>query len=183
MSTEADFDVSDFEERNVNSGKGNHVRFFIYQEKQEHESAEAGRPIYKGVEYIEILSGGSTNSIIVRAVFEMDKMRFREQYKRFKETGEDVAEGTPLKETPWMEASFVFELAHMRIRTVEQLAEINDQACTQMPGLYDLKRKAQLWLKKSEAAAPFTALAAENAALKARLDALEAGNTSQSKKK
>jgi len=174
MRTEADFDINDFDERNIDSGKGNHVRFFMYPEKQEHESAEAGRPIFKDVEYIEILSGGSLNNIVIRAVLDMDKMRFRDQYRRFKETGEDVAEGTPLREIPWMEASFVHELAHMRIRTVEQLAEINDQACTTMPGLYDLKRKAGLWIKKSEAAAPFTALAEENAALLARIEALEA---------
>lgn len=173
MRAEADFDINDFEERNVNNGKGNHVRFFMHPEKQEHESAEAGRPIFKDVEYLEILSGGSTNNIVIRAVLDMDRQRFRDQYKRFKETGEDTPDGTPLREIPWMEASFVMELAHMRVRTVEQLADINDQACTQMPGLFDLKRKAQLWLKKSADAAPFTALAAENAELKARLDALE----------
>jgi len=174
---EADFDIKDFEERNVMSPKGLHVRFFMHPEKQEHESADAGRPIYKEVEYLEILSGGSTLNIVIRAVNDMDRERFRDQYRRFKDSGVDVPDGTLLREIPWMEASFVHELAHLRIRTVEQLAEVSDQVCTGMPGLFDLKRKAQLWLKKSEAAAPFTKLAEENADLRKRLDALESAQS------
>jgi len=173
---EAEFDVQDFDDRNVMSAKGNFARFYIYPEKDEVASAEAGRPIYKDVEYIEIMSGGSRNNIVVRAALEMDKARFREQYRRFKESGVDTPSGTLLREIPWLGASNIKELEYMNVRTLEQLAELNDGVCTQNPGFFELKRKAVLWLEKSEAAAPFTKLEQENAALRARLDSLESAS-------
>jgi len=68
----------------------------------------------------------------------------------------------------------------MKVRTLEQLADLNDQACGRLPGLYDLKRKAIAWAAKAADAAPFTAMHAENEALKERLAAMEARMESMS---
>lgn len=167
----ADFDVSDFEDEN--STKGVYARFYWRPKKDEAASAVEGRPIFKDTEYVEIIAAGNSNNIVARPVSDIDRNRFRKAYAKFKEGDSEQLVGTPLVEIPWMTRSQVEELAYMKVRTVENLAELNDGACSGVPGLYDLKRKAQAWVKKAEGAAPFTALQKENEDLKNRIAALE----------
>lgn len=166
----ADFDVKDFEDEN--STKGVYARFYWRPKKDEAASAAEGRPIFKDTEYVEIIAAGNSNNIVARPVSDMDRVRFRQAYAKFKEGDADQLVGTPLIELPWLTRSQVEELAYMKIRTVEQLATLNDAACG-IPGMFDLKRKAEAWVKKAEGAAPFTALQKENEDLKARIAALE----------
>lgn len=168
----ADFDVEDFE--NVASRKGVYAKFYITPEKDEKASAEAGRPVYVDRECIEIIAAGNSNNIVRRFVREADKTRFREEYTLFKAGSVEQVVGTPLSEIPWMAKSQCEELYFMKIRTLEQLAALDDQVCSKMAGLYDLKRKAAAWLKKSEEAKPFTAMAEELDQLKKQLAALTA---------
>jgi hypothetical protein len=128
---------------------------------------------------VEILAAGNASNIIRRPVGDMDRKRFHKEYAKFREGDTEQILGTPLAEVSWISRSMVEEMAYMKIRTLEQLADLNDQACTRMPGLYDLKRKAKAWMEKASAAAPFTALQKENDELKARIAALEDGMKSK----
>lgn len=165
-------DLKDFE--NVESTNGVYARFYMHPKLDETASAAEGRPVYSDREYVEIIAAGNANNIIRRPVSDMDRRRFRREYAAFRAGDTEQLIGTPLVEVPWISRSMVEELAYRKVRTLEQLAELNDGACTATPGLFDLKRKAGAWLEKSKAAAPFTALQQENEELKARLAALEA---------
>jgi len=165
-----EFDVSDFENPNNNSGV--YAHFYLTTREDPVQSAAAGRPIYVEKEYVKIISAGSANNIIDKPVSDHERNRFREQYAKFKAGDKEQLTGTPLSEVPWITRSQVDELLYRKIRTLEQLAGMDDQYCN-APGMYDLKRKAAAWLVKSKEAAPFTAMQAEMDALRAELDALK----------
>jgi hypothetical protein len=171
MLQEADFDIRDFEDRNAGD-KGVYAKFFVRPIKNDSLSAEAGRPIYEDREYVEIQASGNSTNIIVRPVTDMDRQRFNRAYALFKSGDLEQITGTRLTEVPWMSRSQCEELAYFKILTVEQLSQVNDQFCTNVPGLYELKRRATAFLEKSEVAAPITALQKENGDLKAQIAAL-----------
>ena len=164
-----DDDVNDFENRYAGD-KGVHARFYMFPQKNEAKSASAGRPIFEDTEFVEIFASGNSTNIVRRPARHMDKERFRRQYEAFKAGHEDQVQGTLLHEVPWITRSQVEELAYLRIRTLEQLANVSDAACGKHVGLYDLKSKAQKALALAEGAAPMTELAKENEELKRRLD-------------
>lgn len=170
MSGIAEYDPKDFE--NVNAAAGVYAKFYTRPIPNDAKTLEEGRPIFDEVVFVEIIAAGNGTNIIRRPARDTDKQRFRQAYSQFLEGAEQVS-GTPLTEVAWITASQREELTYIKVRTLEQLAELNDQACTRIPGLYELKRKASAWMAQAKEAAPFEALHAENAELKERLAALE----------
>lgn len=168
----ADFNVDDFADRYA-ADKSVYVKFYTRPVRDEDASVKEGRPIYVDKEYVEIRTPGSQTNIIQRPVSEMDIKRFRKAYEAFKAGEEEQTVGTPLSEMGWITRSQVEELAHIRVRTVEHLASVNDDVCGRMPGLYKLKQKAQQVVSDSEKNAPFAQIQKENEDMKARLAAME----------
>jgi len=168
----ADFDVADFE--NPEDTKGVYARFYVVPKEDAAASLHEGRPVYKDVVYIEIVSAGNSTNIIRRPVTDMDRRRFRKQHEMFLAGSEDQLVGTPLVEVPWITRSQVEELHYLKVRTLENLASLNDAVCTNIPGMFELKRKAAAYIAKASADAPFEEMRAENDLLKERLAALEA---------
>lgn len=163
-------DVEDFEDRE--KGKV-FVKFYTRPVQDEAESDKQGRPIYNEVEYLEIRAPGNATNIVQRPVTDMDKRRFRRQYEMFKEGNEEQLVGTPLTEVTWVTRSQAEELSYLRIRTLEQLAEVGDDVCTRIPGLFKLKQRAQTTVETATKNAPILELTAkleslanENATLK-----------------
>jgi hypothetical protein len=169
----ADFDVSDFQSREAGD-KSVYVKFYIKPKENEQKTAEEGRPIYEDKEYVEIRTPGNTTNIVNRPVTDMDRKRFAAAYREFKAGAEEqMGSGTPLMEAPWITRSQVEELSYLRIRTLEQLAEVGDDVCTRVPGLFKLKARAKLMVAHAEKTAPFTQLQHENEELRNRLETLE----------
>jgi len=172
MSQTAEFDPKDFE--NVAASNGVYAKFYMRAIPDEAASAEAGSPKFADVEFIEIIAAGNGANVVRRPVRAQDKMRFRDAYRAFREGDMEQIIGTPLTEVTWISASMREELSYVKVRTLEQLAELNDQACGRTPGLYELKRKAAAWMASAKEAAPFTAMHAENDALKAQNEEMAA---------
>lgn len=164
-----EYDVSDMDAND----KGVYAKFYMFPMEDARASAEAGRPVFVDKEFVEILAAGNQNNIVRRPASEMDKVRFRRQYDLFKQGDSEQMVGTPLSEVPWVTRSQVEEFAYRKIRTLEDLANISDAQCT-LPGMYDMRRNAEAWLKKASDAAPFTAMMEEIEALKAELAAMKA---------
>ena len=168
---EADFDVKDFDNRN----NGNVYPIFYWVPKNDEAASIAeGRPIFKDTEYVKIIVPGSSTSIVQKPVRDDDRRRFAAAYAKFKQGDPEQLIGTPLTEIPWLTRSQVEELAYLKVRTLENLADLNDSVCTNTPGMFDIKKKAQAWHKKAEEAKPFTAMSAEIEALRAEIAALKA---------
>jgi hypothetical protein len=140
-----------------------HVRFFTMARIDVPASTEANRPIYKDVPYVEIMMPGDKNNIVVEPVWDQHKQRFPTQWDQFKRGEEQQAVGTPLKVAPFLTPAHIAELSLMRIVTIEQLANLADNALNFM-GAQEFKQAAKRYLD----------LTGSNAALLARIAALEA---------
>jgi len=139
------------------------VRFFLHARQNKAKSREFGRPFFEDVPYIEIMQPGNKDSIVKRPATEQDKHRFAEHWKKYqaREDGEHV-EGTLLTEWPGISRAQCEDLKYLNIRTVEQLANVNDSNAQNVMGIQMLKQKAIQYLDASKDEATAEALAAAN---------------------
>lgn len=127
------------------------VKFFNHPKMDKVATKQEGRPIFKEVPYIQILTAGNKESIIIRPATEMDKRRFPEHYKKFELRSEEQhVEGTRLEEWPMVTRAQVEELKFFNIHTVEQLAGMADSNAQGFMGINLLKQKAQQYLDTSK---------------------------------
>jgi hypothetical protein len=101
------------------------VRFFLHPELDELRSKEEGRPIYKEIEMIEILTPGSKD-VLHRKVSDLDRMRFRNRYQSFVDMAKNQIEGTPLNQFHFISAGEIKELEYFNVFTAEQLINMPD---------------------------------------------------------
>ena len=149
------------------------AKCYYMPRKDEEASAQAGRPIFKDVVFVEIMVAGDANNVIRREASNLDIDRFAKVYERFMSGAEEQTIGTPLTEVPWITKSQCEELLYHKVRTLEALAGLNDEVCGRIPGLYSLKKKANEHVQKADAAAPIEQLSKENADLKEQLAAMK----------
>ena len=146
------------------------VRFF-HKGRQDAAATKAeGRPIFREVEYVEIRVPGQRDVQACRPATYADKQRFPLHYEKFKQRIEAPVDGTPLAEWPHISRSQAEELSFMNVKTVEQLANLNDNFASRLHGGHSLKRRAGEWLQEADT----TKLIAEKAALEKRLADMEA---------
>lgn len=172
MQSIAEFDVKDFE--NVGDTKGVYAKFYTKPVQDDAQTALEGRPIFRDVEFIEIVAAGNSTNVVRRPVRDADKSRFRQAYALFRAGAESQVVGTPLAEVAWISASLAEELAYIKVRTLEQLAELSDSVCGTRPGLYELKRKAAAWVEQAKDGAKFNAIHEENERMRAQMAEMQA---------
>lgn len=166
----ADFDHNAFSQESE-ADKTLLVRFYVKQVQDKTASEVEGRPIFKDREYIEIRYPGNRNDAVARPAKQADIERFPRHYEAFKKRVEMPVEGTPLAEWPAISRSQVEELAFYNVKTVEQLAAINDSSGHNFRGFYALRDKAKTFLEVSKQSATLTDLKTE---LKSRDKEIEA---------
>lgn len=156
------------------------VKFYIKPREDKEASDREGRPIFKDVEHIDIKIAGNKNAGAGRPATDADKRRFPEHYAAFKNrTSTEVGMGTPLTEWPPCSRSRAEELAYFNVKTVEQLATMNDAQVSNFMGLFKLKEQAKVWLENAKSTKPLfdmklqiNQLANENEELKKQLTRL-----------
>ena len=148
------------------------VKFFYKERQDKAKTAEAGRPIFKEVEHIDIRVPGKRDPQACRPATHADKQRFPRHYDAFKRRVELPEVGTPLAEWPKITRSQVEELSFLGVKTVENLINISDTNLGNFMGGHDLKRKAKAWLELADAdavTAERDTLLSEVAELKAQM--------------
>lgn len=95
---------------------------------------EGKKPTHRWLDMIRITFPGDRTKEIYRPVqFEedggrpADPDRFPKQWMAFKNQTEQVQEGTPIEEWPYINKERVFDMKSLRLHTVEQIAAISDQ--------------------------------------------------------
>lgn len=153
--------------------KGLSVRFFMHAIQDERRSMEEGRPIYKEIEMVEILTPGSRD-ILHKAVTEVEKHRFKELYKQFRETKESRIDGTPLDQFPFISVAERKELEYFNIFTGEQLVNIPDGNIDKI-GVNgrDLIKKVEAYIKFTKDNAHIAKTTQENEELKREIALLK----------
>src|SRR6185312_12614761 len=137
-------------------------RFFIESVKDELASQREGRPIFKDQERVELIMAGNPYNSPVQIVTDEQRQRWPRQYEAFR-AGQDMAvNGTPLEQWPILSRSQVLELKGMNFLTVEQVAEMNDQATQRMMGGMRLRTLAKAYLDEAEAGALLAKTTADN---------------------
>jgi len=124
---------------------GANIKFLNVVRKNDEKSLDAGRDIYDEVPSISIQWPGGDET--VRALEERDKHEFPELWAAFSSGMGEVQSGMPLKEWTRITASALHELAYLGFRTVEQLAEANDDVRRRMGPLSQYIKEAQDWLE------------------------------------
>lgn len=138
------------------------VKFDVRSKQDITASQEAGRPIFRDVEYIDIRVPGSPDNVC-RPATARDKDRFPKHYAAFRNRIDDKehVEGTPLAEWPQVTRSQAEELAFFGIKTVEQLATVSDANGQGLMGFHGMKRRANEWLKAAKQGVQVSELQAE----------------------
>lgn len=140
-------------------GDGGHsgrvlVRFNVEHVHNPAKSAAEGHPVYDPVEHIEVMVPGDKTNKVHRPVREQDKLDHAGAYAAFKAGLEAPTEGMPLKEWPGCTRGEVEMLAHFRIRTVEELAAVNDGNAQNIGPILALRQKARDYISAAKQAAP-----------------------------
>lgn len=130
--------------RKANPYSGCNVKMFNVVRKNEEKSKSAGRAIYDEIPSISFQWPGCDET--VRAIEEKDKMEHPQLWAAFNVGVGEVQSGMPLKEWTRVTASAVHELAYLGFRTVEQLAQANDEVKRKLGPLSKFCKEAQEWL-------------------------------------
>lgn len=121
-------------------------RFFMDVDVREID----GMKHYQDVEMVEIIMPGNYNKP-VQIVGEHHKKRWPKQYEAFKSGQEMPLNGTPLEEWPILSRAQALTLKSFEIRTIEDVAVMNEHMIQRFLGARQLKQKAIIYLNKAEA--------------------------------
>jgi len=138
-----------------------HVVFQMHPHPNNEASAKEGRPVFEEREYVKIMVPGDKYSVVIRPVWQQDKLRFPRQYAAFKEGRSQDSIGTPLAMWPQITRSQVEELAYFNCKTIEQLANMPDSNIQNFAGILSLRQKARDFIKYAKESAPIAELRKE----------------------
>jgi len=104
------------------------VKFYKRAVKLEHESSEAGRPIFKDYDFVRIMVAGDSLTEIDTYAQQSHKQRFPRQWLQYQATQESNSEmiGTPVEEWTLISQSQAQELRGIKFMTVESIANASD---------------------------------------------------------
>lgn len=159
---------------------GAHPRFYMDVQPDKASSEREGRPCFRDVEMVEVLVPGDRLNTPHFQVTDVHRKRWPRHYAAFRENQEAPVQGTPIDQLPGITKSRVEELKYFHVRTIEQLAAMPDdllKKAAPMDG-FALREKAQRWVTATEGNAPAEKLAAENRALKDKMEAMEKNQAS-----
>lgn len=123
---------------------GANVKFFFAYNENVEKSRSEGRPIFDEIPSISIQWPGGDET--VRRIEQQDIQDYPELYARFKAGSEPMSEGTPLAEWPMMSGSAMRELQYFGFKSVEQLADANDDIKRRLGPLSKFVKLAKDWL-------------------------------------
>lgn len=104
-----------------------------------------GVPKFKEVEIITVqYPGGEITPVLVN---DSHRKEYAEQYAAFKAKEEQPLDGSPLSHWALIPRPVVEELKYFQIKTVEQLAELDDTAKRKIGPLSTWCKKAKEWVK------------------------------------
>ena len=164
-----------------------HIEFKNVAVENKAKSRAEGRPIFEQQEQVHIRFVGDTKKELVAPAHEKCArdpgngqwisyaQLYHKHYDAFKSGQEVAGEGTPIEELHFIDAAKRAELKALHVHTAEALAGLEGVNLSRL-GMYgrEPKEKAQAYIDKAKDSALETRLAAENAQLRARLEALEA---------
>lgn len=137
-------------------------RFFVEAVQNNFRSKEESRPIYDDIEMVELIIAGDKNNRPVEVVTDEHRARYKTYYDRFKQGLEFAAEGTPVEHWSLLSKGQALELKAMKLFTVEQVADVSDQALPSLGlGGRTIRDNARAWLSDAKDSAVIGKIIAE----------------------
>jgi hypothetical protein len=161
------------------------VRFYKKSVQQEQESIDAGRPIFKDFDFVQICVAGDTLTEIDTYALQNHKTRFPIQWANYMNrqgAHDEEVIGTPVAEWPLVSKSQAEELRAIKFQTVESIANASDQQLQRMGMIagmspYSFRDKAKAFLNLATTSAEtdkreheINALKEENEKIRAESD-------------
>jgi len=168
----------DFVQQEINNSPASRSAIYVYFYNEsvpdEVRSAAEGRPCFKDVVFI-CKKIPFTNDDRRREATKQDFAEFPREWAAFQANQpQEGVSGTPLRVWPLMTQSMVKEAATQGLHTVEQLAEMPDNAMQRMgPAWGALRVKARDWLLNAKSSAVLFQLRDENQKLRAEMETLK----------
>lgn len=148
-------------------------RFHTREVQDQAASANAGRAIYKTERMVQFLIPASPNQPVFRLA-EEHIQRWPEAYARFMAGQEMSVDGTPLEQWPILNRAMVLELKALEVHTVEQCADLSDNALQRIGrGGYSIRDKAKAYLDDAERIKMTEKLSHENDGLRTEIADLQ----------
>lgn len=164
--------LDEYYQENKKMYHGANVMFDTVEELDSVASDKEGRPVYKSKEIILVQYGGGDKTAV--EVNEQHKKEYAEKYAAFKAGQEQPIEGTPISEWTLIPKTAVLEFAHFGIRSVEQIAEMSDDAKRKIGTLSQYCKKATDWLGAAKSTRnEVVKLKSQNTELNAKVAKLE----------
>lgn len=159
----------------MSNPQGVFVEFYTEAVEFKAESEKEGRPIFREIPFIRIQHPGDRNNVLEVKVTDHYKQKYAREWREFEARGAVEVTGTLLSQWPPVTKSQVKEAEYFGIRTVEQLAAVNDAALQKIGmGWRELRTKAQAFIGAAHDNAAQSAQAAENERLRNEIESLKA---------
>lgn len=151
---------------------------FFEETKKTNEIDENGLPVFRTIEYVELLIAGDKGNSPVKRVTQGVKDQFPNEYAMWKSrrvNPDMIGVGIPLSLWPLIPTEMAKALEYMNVFTVQQLAALSDGAISKPGaiGLRDMREKAKAFIDSAKSAAPIAKLEVENKELKQRLELMQ----------
>lgn len=154
------------------------VEFYQDAEQSLFQTEEKGYPVFIDKIFCKIVIPGDTQQSTVKEVKGQQgedlKRRFQQQWAAFQQGIEAPVEGYAIEHWAAITKSQVEALKAQKFRTVEHIADASDSHLQKVMGGYELRVKAQAFLKSAKDTALVQKQAAENERLNQRIADLEA---------
>lgn len=109
-----------------------------------------GQTVYRDVEMVEVFMPGNPTTKPDYPVTDVERNRWPEQYRRFKEGLESPLDGTPLEEWAILRPAEIKMLKSFDFRTIEDIAAMSEHAIQRVGmGARVLKKKAEAFLDEN----------------------------------
>ena len=123
-----------------------YARFYMHPAPQNDETGLMQNVTHKDVLYVEISVKGSTTTKFSRPATEEDKKNYPGAWKLYETGTPELTGGTPLAYLK-IGPSQVLDLQNVGFTCVEDIAEMQEPALSNIKGAHMLKRKALAYLK------------------------------------
>lgn len=137
------------------------VFFHAVQVKNNFKSDVEKRPIFEEKIFIKKLVPGDSTLVIDRPVRETDIEEFPVEWARFEQKKEQKVAGTPIEAWAIISDTQKAEFKAMHIYTIDQFANLPDNAGDKIMGFNDLRTKARAFIAAAQDAAMFDKIRAE----------------------
>lgn len=149
------------------------AKFFAGQVRDNAKSEALGRNAYRTIDMVRVIIPGDNGNVVERRVKPSDKMRWPRQWEAYQKMQEYVPDGTLLDNWPWLTRGQIEDLKYNSVFTVEQLANLSDEALQRLGlGARRMREHAQAFLETSATGAVPAKIIEENDRLKKQIDLL-----------